>query len=182
MTLWTHATLCLLIGLVLMGLYGWMWKAPGQADRLLRAFPRAVWPARVLAVIAVVWFGLNLREVDLGGFNPAKQALWVVVPAGIVLVLRFIPDLLAVRGLCAIVLLAAKPVMTFARWHGTPASLAVVILCYVLIVKAMILMVYPHLWIRGLNRLRDCPRCRVRVSAAGMLVGAALVVAGVLSV
>lgn len=181
MPAWNHATLCLLLGLVLIGFYAWMWKAPGQADRVLRAFPRSVWPARILTVITLFWFGLNLREVDLGGFNPAKQALWVLVPAGMVLVIRYIPDLLAVRGLCALLLLAAKPVMNFARWHGTPASTALVILCYVLIVKAMFLMVYPHVWFRVLNRLRDCPSCRRRLLGVGMGVGAVLAVAGLLS-
>ena len=179
---WNHATLCSLTGLILIGLYLWVYLKPLGADKVFRAFPRSVWPGRVLALISVIWFGLNLRQVDLGGFNPAKQALFVLVPLGYVLLVRYLSDLLAVRGLCALVLLGAKPVITFARWHGTPASLALVIFWYLLILKAMFLMVYPHLWIRGLNRMREDASLRKAGAIAGMAVGGVLLVAGLLSV
>jgi hypothetical protein len=181
MTTWNHVTLCILTGVILIGLYLWLWRAPRSADKALRAFPRSVWPARLLALVSVVWFGLNLQQVDLGGFNPAKRALIVLVPLGYFLLIRYLSDLLAVRGLCALVLLGAKPVLTFARWHGTPASLALVIFWYLLILKAMFLMVYPHLWIRGLTRMRDDRKLRNAGAAVGIVIGVVLLAAGLFS-
>lgn len=181
MTAWNPTTLCILTGLLLAGLHAWIGFAPSSADKVLRAFPRNIWAGRILALVSIVWFGLNLQEVDLGGFNPAKRALIVIVPVGYVLIVRYLSDLLAVRGLCALALLGAKPVILFSRWRETPASLALVLFWYLLILFAMGLIVYPHLWIRGMNRLRERPPLRKSVAGAGMAVGLLLLTAGLFS-
>lgn len=168
-------------GLFLLGVYAWMCLRPEASDRLLRAFPRSVLPARILVSISLVWFAMNLWQVDLGGFNGLKNLLFVAVPVAYFLVLRYTPDLLAVRGLCTFVLLSAQTVLTAVRWHGSPAHCAVAVLVYVLIVKAMILVVYPHLWIRGLNWLKASAGRRKAGLGTGMVVGAAMLLAGSLS-
>jgi hypothetical protein len=178
---WNHATLCLATGLVLIALYAWMFFGAEAADQALRRYPRSLWPARVLTLISLVWFGLNLNQVDLGGFNPAKQALWVVVPVGYVLILRYTSDLLAVRALCALVLLAGKPVMSYVRWHDTPASFLLVAFWYLLIVKAMFLVAYPHLWIRSLNWQQAHPAGRKVGLGIGAAIALMLIVAGLMS-
>jgi len=178
---WSPPLICLLFGIVLTALYGWMALKPRHSGRLLRAFPRSVVPARVLVSISLVWFGLNLWKVDLGGFSPLKNLLFVAVPLAYYLILKYLSDLLAVRGLCTFLLLAGQPVLVAVRWHGTPAHYAVAVLVYLLIVKCMVLVIYPHLWIRGLDWMESRPSRRRFCLSGGFAVALVLIVCGAVS-
>lgn len=169
------------LGVLLGLLYGWVAWKPASALPALRAYPRTVWPGRVLTAICVVWFAWNLWQVDLGGFNELKKLLVVLVPVGIFLITVFIPDLLSVRGLCVLVLLAGQPLLTATRWSGTPASPAVALFVYVLLIKAMVLVVYPHLWIRGLDWWQNHSELRRSGIVSGAVVAAALLISGLVS-
>jgi hypothetical protein len=171
----------MLLGAALLLLYSGLLLAPAPLLRGLRAFPRSVFPARLLTAVCLVWFAQNLWQVDLGAFNPAKRALFVVVPVGWYLITTYLPDLLAVRGLCALLLLAGRPLLVMTRWQEGPASIAVGLLIYAVMIKSMFLVVYPHLWLRGLNWLEARP-LRLRAAASvGLALGAALLVCGLLS-
>jgi hypothetical protein len=168
-------------GLVLLAVYGFSFVKPQTALAAFRAFPRSRWPARVLVAVCLLWFAWNLNQVDLGGFNVAKRLLWVAVPLGYYLVTTFIPDLLALRGLCVFCLLAGNSVLIAVRWHGSPAHYAVALLVYVILVKCMFLVVYPHLWFRGLNWLEAVQGRFKRSLAAGMGLSGVLILCGVIS-
>jgi hypothetical protein len=168
-------------GLLLLLLYGSLAFRPQPSIAALGRFPRTVWPGRLLTVMCLTWFAFNLWKVDLGGFNGLKQALYVAVPVSIYLVIVYIPDLLSVRGVCGLILLAAQPLLVATRWTGTPASMAVAVFTYILILKAMMLMVYPHLWIRSLRWWKDTPAMKLPALALGGAVGAVLILCGVLS-
>ena len=176
----TAALVSVGLGLGLCALYAWVAFSP-SALKVLRAYPRTVWPGRILAAICLIWFARNLGQVDLGGFNSLKKLLFVAVPLGIYLITVYIPDLLPVRGLCVLFLLAAQPILTAVRWSGTPASIAVGIFVYALLVKSMILVVYPHLWIRGMDWWEDHPQARRPGLRAGMFLGLALAISGAVS-
>lgn len=171
----------LVLGGLLFCLYLWMLAAPSAAFAAFRRYPRSIWPGRVLALISLVWFAYNLNQVDLGGFNSLKKALWVAVPVSGYLILTFIPDLLSVRGLCTFCLLAGKSVLIAVRWQGGPAPIAVALLVYLLMIKCMFLVVYPHFWLRGLNWLDADPLRRKSLLATGLLVAGGLMLAGILS-
>lgn len=170
-----------IFGAVLLGLYTWIAIKPLSALPALRAYPRTVWPGRILTVICVFWFARNLWQVDLGGFNDLKKILYAAVPIGIYLIVVFIPDLLSVRAAGAFILLAGQPLLVETRWSGEPASIAVAIIVYGLLIKSMILVAYPHLWIRSLDRWKDHPNKHLPLLILGWGVGAALLVCGLLS-
>lgn len=169
------------IGLVLLAVYAFSFLRPQAAFAAFRAFPRSVWPARALVALCLVWFALNLNQVDLGGFNVAKRLLWVAVPLGYYLITTFIPDLLALRGLCTFFLLAGNSVLIAVRWHGSPAHFAVALLVYLLLIKSMFLVVYPHLWFRGINWLEANTKRRKIWLGAGMGLAAVMIVCGAVS-
>ncbi|MGA0334311.1 MAG: hypothetical protein ACO3NW_10185 [Kiritimatiellia bacterium] len=168
-------------GIFFLLFYGWMWLMPEPSDRALRAYPRSVWPARILVAVSMVWFCYNLNQVDLGRFNDLKTGLWVLAPVGTFLVIHFIPDLLAVRGLCTVALLAGQPLLVAVRWHGSPAQHAVALLIYLLMIKCMILVVYPHLWIRGIDFWTVRPGLRKKLLSGGIFLGLTMLVCGLIS-
>ncbi len=176
-----HAHLALGLGACFSGIYLWLLLMPGASECALRAFPRSVWPARFLVVICMVWFAFNLNLVDLGGFNQYKPILFGLVPVAVFLILRYIPDLLAVRGLCCLFLLAAQPMIVVARWHGTLASWVLLLFLYLGILKCMFVVVYPHLWLRGLNWLGERPGRRTASFSGGLAVGLLLFISGVMA-
>jgi len=176
-----HAHLALVLGVLMSGVYLWLLFMPGRAECAVRSFPRSVWPARILVAICMVWFGFNLNLVDLGGFNKYKPILFGLVPVGIFFILRYIPDLLAVRGLCCLFLLAAQPMIVVARWEGTLASWVLLLFLYGGILKCMVVVVYPHLWIRGLNWLGERPQRRTASFSSGLALGLLLFISGVMA-
>jgi len=170
-----------LFGIFLLLFYGWMWRMPAQADTALRAYPRSVWPARILVAISFAWFAYNLNQVDLGRFNSLKVGLWVLVPVGVYLMTKFIPDLLAIRASCTFCLLAGQPVLVAVRWHGSPAQYVVALFVYILMVTCMFLVVYPHFWYRGLDWLKENPKRRPLPLSIGCALGGILLISGIVS-
>ncbi|MDF3127952.1 hypothetical protein P0Y35_01955 [Kiritimatiellaeota bacterium B1221] len=168
-------------GVFLLAFYGWMWRMPAQSTAALKAFPRSVWPGRILIAVSVAWFASNLNQVDLGRFNNLKMALWVAVPLGIFLITQYLPDLLSVRGFCTFCLLAGQSVLVAVRWHGTISQTAVALLVYVLMVECMFLVLYPHFWIRGIQWMEAVPQRRVMALSAGFLISAGLLICGFIS-
>ena len=60
--------------------------APGWAARQWKAFPRSVWPGRLLAAIALLWAALWLQCMPLGPLAPLKRFLPLLTPEEIVAV------------------------------------------------------------------------------------------------
>ncbi len=164
------------LGFVLALLYGACLLRPEAARTHLLAYPRQVWPARILMLVALVWFAWNLWQVDFGPFSKFKPVLYAAVPIGWILATTYIPDLLAVRSLCCVLLLAGNPLLIETRWHGSPAQYAIGIFVYLLMVKCMVLVVYPHLWKRGVHWAYAKPG-RAKTGFTGGL-GVALVLLG----
>lgn len=172
----------ILIGVTLCALYAWVGFLPAKALPALRAYPRKVRIGQVLSGICILWFAWNLSKVDLGPFNQLKNLLFVVAPVAIYFVLVYTPDLLAVRGACVLVLLAGQPLLIATRWTGTPASWAVGLMVYALLIKAMVLVVYPHLWIRSLDRMEREPKLLRSGLIFGGVLGLAMIVVGAISI
>jgi|GEM_PF-1227735 len=169
------------VGVVFLAFNLWIWISPLNAFAALKKYPRTTWPAWVFVGISLIWFALNLNQVDLGRFNTLKVGLWVVVPAAFYLIVTFTPDLLAVRGLCTFCLLAGKPVLVAVRWHGSPAQFVVALLVYIIMIKCMFLVVYPHFWIRGMNKVENSPKLKKLLVTSGTLFSVALLGCGLLS-
>jgi hypothetical protein len=104
----------------------------------LRAFPRSTAAAYVFFSLGAAWFLhaiWNLSPADFGEYR-----LWLFIGFGLVGVLSFkcVPDFLAVRGLCVLVLMGAMPLLDAAYMeYDQPQRLVMVSLVYVAIAFAI---------------------------------------------
>jgi len=115
----------------------------------LKVFPRSATAALFLFGGGAVWFlweVWHLSTADFGDYH-VLLTLGFAIVAG--LAFKCVPDFLAVRGLCVLVLLAAAHFLGAAYMHyDRPARLFMVSLIYLLIVLAIWVGVQPY-------RLRD---------------------------
>lgn len=173
------STVAILLGVLILLDNLFLLTKPALVREALMAYPRMKLPAQVLTAVCLVWFARNLWMVDFGGFSVLKNLLFVAVPVGWYLIVTFIPDLLAVRALCCLLLLAGNPVLVAVRWQGLP-SWVVGILVYVVMIKAMVFAVYPHVWKRGVRWMFDTPNRHRIMASFGLTVSAVLILSGLL--
>jgi uncharacterized protein YjeT (DUF2065 family) len=173
-----------LLALLLGGLYIFMVVRPEQFRQMLNAFPRSIWPGRILAAIDMIWVITVLHNADFGGFNwikgllvkalPALDALPLgifnflkdpVVLAGIAayfLIIKYLDELLAPRALGGLMLLIANPILNAARWLDTPWRLVVVVVAYIIVIKGILLVLSPFkLRKYGEKLLNNDQKCRL---------------------
>lgn len=129
-----------------LGLVGlWALAAPSAWRQAMRAFPRFVPAGWILATADLVWFAINIQNTPLGGLDHYKVGLWFVTPVVIFLIIRFMDELLAVRALGGLMLLAPGVMLDASRIdYGTPLRLVMVALAYFLIVVGCFLVSGPH--------------------------------------
>jgi hypothetical protein len=101
----------LLPGLFLIALGGPLLLNHSGFTASLKALPRSTTAAAVFFGVGAAWFlweVLHLSPADFGDYKG-----WLAIGFAVVAVLAFkcVPDFLAVRGLCILVLLAASPLL-----------------------------------------------------------------------
>jgi hypothetical protein len=115
----------------------------------LRAMPRSTTAAYIFFGAGAAWFLYaiwNLSPADFGDYRTYLFAGFAFVA---VMAFKSVPDFLAVRGLCALVLLGAMPLLDAAYMeYDKPQRLLMVTLVYLAIVAAIWLGAQP--W-----RMRD---------------------------
>jgi hypothetical protein len=166
----------LLPGLVL-AVLGLLLLVPNPLVRsLLTALPRSSAAALVLFGGGVVWFlvrvaGMGAADRLIGDSNVP----WVLGFAALgVLSIKYVPDFLAVRGLCLLILLAAPPLLDAAFMeYGHPQRLFMVTPVFLAIVAALYLAAVPY-------RLRDFFAWMFARPGRARGLGAALLVYGLL--
>jgi hypothetical protein len=151
---------------------------PDLVREALMAYPRMKLPGQVLTAVCLVWFAWNLWHVDFGGLSDLKKLLFIAVPVGWYLIVTYIPDLLSVRALCCLLLLAGNPILVVVRWQGFP-SWVLGILIYVVMIKAMFFAVYPHFWKRGTRWLFETPERPKAMAALGFIASFLLILSGI---
>lgn len=154
----------------LLGLAGLLLMA---APTFLRALPRSPAAGLVLGLAAVALLGWNLwhlPEPDLAGFPRAPVTLAFVV-AGLAAFV-WMPDLIAIRGLGALMLFLARATLD-AGWGRLPDSLLLASLSYaLLVVPGLLWAASPGMFVRALGwTLAGDPRRR---GLASLLLVAAL--------
>ena len=157
------------------------WRMPARVRAGLNAFPRSVWPGRILAAIDLVWASYALAQMHLGMFDAWKIHLYWLTPIAIALCILYLDELLSPRALGGLLLLAAGPVLNIARWHPSDWRLVMAALAYLWIAFGLLFLLSPW-WFRRIA-LRMAQRdsvvrlCGVVKAAAGIgLVGLALLV------
>ncbi|MDE0839640.1 MAG: hypothetical protein OSB41_11390 [Kiritimatiellae bacterium] len=164
------------LGGVLLALYGTMCLKPDAALKAWGRFPRSVRAAWVLTSIDLIWAGKLLYDTPLGPVESYKMALFALVPIAIVLLVRFVDELLAVRALGGLLILVPAPILDAARWHPSPWRLFIIVLCYIMVIKGVVLVLAPYVVRKGLTMWSSGPSSRMRIALAiGMVMAVALI-------
>lgn len=116
---------------------------------LLKAMPRSQRATYLFFGLGSAWFLYNIWHLSPADFGDYRKILFVGFAVVAIASFKCVPDFLAVRGLCALVLVAASPLLGAAYMeYERPQRLLVVSLVYLCIALAIWLGAQP--W-----RLRD---------------------------
>lgn len=164
----------LLPGLFLLALGVPLMVNSSRAVAALKALPRSTNAAYLFFGVGAVWFLYNVWHLSAADFGNYRVLLTFGFGAVAVLSFKCVPDFLAVRGLCVLVLLAASPLLGAAYMeHQYPQRLFMVTFVYVLIALAIWLGASPF-------RLRDFFEWLFARPSRSRGFGAALAVYGLL--
>ncbi|HEX2853266.1 MAG TPA: hypothetical protein VHO24_08510 [Opitutaceae bacterium] len=115
----------------------------------LKAVPRSTTATYLFFTAGAAWFLFNIWHLSPADFGDYRLILFIAFAAIAVLSFKCVPDFLAVRGLCILMLVCAAPLLGAAYMeHGHPQRLFMVSLVYLGIALAIWLGAQP--W-----RLRD---------------------------
>ena len=166
----------LLVGIALLVLGAALAADTSVVRSALRSFPRSRMAAYVLFGGASAWFLSRVAVLSEADFGQYRNALFAGFAAVAVLSFFYVAEFLAVRGLAALVLLAAGPLLYTAYGeYEIPARLFMVSAVYVALTAALWLGAQP--W-----RLRDAISWTQRMPGRARFIGAALVAYGLLLV
>lgn len=149
--------------------------APDRTRDFVKDFPRNRFWGWALAALDLVLAAVLVWEMPLGWFDAWKMSLVIVCPVALALVGIFLNELLAARALGGLLLIAAAPVLEEARFHPSGARLVMSVLAYAWVIPGMVIVANPW-WFRKLSAplMATNRRCRL-ASAAGVLLGLALI-------
>ena len=166
----------LLVGLVLLLLGGALVANTSLVRSSLKAFPRSRHAAYVFFDGAAAWFLYRVAHLSEADFGQFSHLLLIGFGAVAVLSFFYVAEFLAVRGLAALILLAAGPLLTAAFGeYDIPARLFMVSVVYLALTLAIVLGAQP--W-----RLRDAIEWVQRMPGRARITGSALVAYGLLLV
>jgi uncharacterized protein YjeT (DUF2065 family) len=138
------------------------------------AFPRSVWPARILTVIDLVWAAFLLNAMAMGNFDRFKVALYGLCPLAIILVVIYLDELLAPRALGGLYLLLAAPLLDVARCHPSSWSLLMTVVAYMMVIAGIAFILTPYLFRKMFSFwIRDDRICR-SMAMIGIFAGAVM--------
>lgn len=144
----------------------------------LTALPRSRVATVVLWGGAFAWFIfhlLTIPNVDLAGF-PRSWLIALFGGAGL-LAFKFLPDLLALRGLAVLVLFSCNELLS-AGFGQLPYSRVLAGTAYLLILAALWGGASPYVWRNAIDWVARSTRNRVITGAGGLVLGTANLLAG----
>lgn len=155
-----------LIGLLALTVGGVSLLMPARVLAGLDAFPRSIWPGRILAAVDLVWAAYELSRMHLGMFDGWKVNLYWMTPAAIFLCVKYLDELLSPRALGGLFLLAAGPVLDIARWHPSDWRLVVTVIAYLWILLGLLFLLSPWWFRRLVPRIAGTNDAAVRIGGA----------------
>lgn len=139
----------LIPGLILVALGLPLFLGRSGVIAALKSFPRSQAAAAVFFGAGAAWFLYNIWNLSSADFGDYHVILFVGFALVAVLAFKCVPDFLAVRGVCILVLLGAMPLLDAAYMeYGHPTRLFMVSLIYIALALAIWVGAQP--W-----RLRD---------------------------
>jgi hypothetical protein len=163
----------LLPGLVLAALGGALLSGNSLVSSTLKSFPRSANATLVFFGAASGWFLYRVWNLSPADFGEYHVPLFFGFALVAVLSFWCVPDFLAVRGLAALVLLAASPILDAGYMNFQPQVYPLKVFVYLCIALAIWLGATPY-------RLRDFFEWLFRTSGRPRVVGGALLGYGVL--
>jgi len=111
---------------------------------ILKAFPRSVTAAYIFFGLGAAWFLYAIWHLSPADFGEYRKILFVAFAVIAVLSFKCVPDFLSVRGVCAIVLMGATPLLDAAYMeYDKPQRLFMVSLVYLSLSLAIWLAAQP---------------------------------------
>jgi len=112
----------LIPGLILLVLGVPLLLGNSLAGAALRSFPRSAAAAYLFFGAGAAWFLYNIWNLSMADMGEYRKLLFVGFLFVAVMAFKCVPDFLSVRGLCALILLAAMPLldagyMVFDYWQ-----------------------------------------------------------------
>ena len=137
-------------------------------------FPRSHAFGVGLLTVDLVWSLWLLSTMEMGEFSAFRRPLLIVLPIGYFLTIRFVNELLAVRALGVLCLLAAEPLLDAAFFRYEPSRLLVTVFAYLMVVAGLFWVMMPYLLRDQLQwSTRSAGRCRL-LHGLVLLYGAAI--------
>src|SRR5687768_11632323 len=103
---------------------------PSGFTAAARRFPRATPIGWFLVLAATAWFLYNLNSETIADFAAYKKMMLIGFAALGIATCIFVTDFLPVRGLAAILLLAAHYTLNRTRWADSDLRLIIVVWAY----------------------------------------------------
>lgn len=170
-----------LVGLILVLIYGLMLFKSERAMEIAKSLPRNSQVGTYLMGFGMVWFWLLVAppgkgvfsslSMDLGEFNKAKKFLVVAVPLFCIGMIMLVKEFLFVRGLGLCLLMAAAPLLYAADFESAPLQFMMPLFCYLLIIKGLYFVGMPYLFRDGMNWLLASERRWRGFSLVGCVAG-----------
>lgn len=166
----------LLVGLVLLLLGVALVSDTSLVRSSLKAFPRSQRAAWVFFGLGAGWFLYRIAYLSEADFGQFRNLLFIGFAAVALLSFFYVAEFLAVRGLAALILLAAGPLLTAAFGeYDIPARLFMVSIVYLALTAAIVLGAQP--W-----RLRDAIEWLQQVPGRARIAGSIVAAYGLLLV
>ncbi len=167
----------LLPGILLLLLGGALASGHSLVTATLKSLPRSQRAAYVFFGIGAAWFLWEVWHLSQADFGDYRKLLFVGFAAVALLSFKFVPDFLAVRGLCVLTLMAANPLLgaAYLEHYDQPQRLFMVSVVYLAVAAAIYLGASPF-------RLRDFFEWLFRVPGRARVVGGVLAAYGLLLV
>ncbi|SHJ96308.1 hypothetical protein SAMN02745181_2887 [Rubritalea squalenifaciens DSM 18772] len=144
-----------ILGVWLILVHVWMLTKSDNAMAFLKRLPRNYPFGIAFMAAGMFWFWLLIipervfkspLAMDLGEFNAAKTALFILVPIVTYIMIDRVREFLAVRGLGVIALMAAAPLLAAAWMEPAPGKLLIPIFSYGLLTAGLFWVGMPYLF------------------------------------
>lgn len=169
------------LGLALASSHTYALLHRARVQSFLTGFPRSRRSGVVLTIVNALLAFVLMSETDMGEFFHLRTKILILIPIAAFLVIRFCDEFLAVRALGAFLLLLAAPVLDCAFLQPQVTRLLLPILAYAWIIKGLFWVGLPYLMRDSIDWL-IAREWRWRAGCfAGIVYGAALLVAAITS-
>jgi hypothetical protein len=174
----TLSKFSILLGVALAIPQLWALAKPAEFSASLRKFPRSEMWGYVLTAIGASWFLYNLNQEAIAEFAAYKPHMLIGFGTVAVLACFFVPDYLAVRGLCVTTLMLASYSLNLTRWAESEWRLLLVVAAYIWIVISMWWIISPWRMRDFLNWITARPERLRNLAIVRLVFAVALIVLG----